>query len=115
MTAGFERFSEGARRVLTRAQGEAQRLGHSYINTEHILLGLVAEESGIAAKILSNLEISPSKVQAAIEFIAGKGEKHGTSGEVDLSPGAKRVIELAVDEARRLNSSYIGSEHLLLG
>jgi ATP-dependent Clp protease ATP-binding subunit ClpC len=115
MAAGFERFSEGARRVLTRAQGEAQRLGHTYINTEHILLGLVSEESGIATKILNSMDIPPNKVQAAIEFVAGKGEKRSISGDIDLSPGAKRVIELAVDEARRLNSSYIGSEHLLLG
>jgi ATP-dependent Clp protease ATP-binding subunit ClpC len=115
MSTGFERFSEGSRRVLTRAQGEAQRLGHSYIDTEHILLGLAAEESGIASKVLNNLGISLNKVQAAVEFVIGKGEKRAVKGEVDLAPRAKRVIELAVDEARRLNSSYIGSEHLLLG
>ncbi|MEA3441990.1 MAG: ATP-dependent Clp protease ATP-binding subunit [Chloroflexota bacterium] len=115
MAAGFERFSEGARRTLTRAQGEAQRLGHAYIDTEHILLGLVAEESGIAIKVLNNLGISLNKVQAAIEFVTGKGERRGTSGDIDLAPGAKKAIELAVDEARRLNSSHIGSEHLLLG
>jgi len=115
MAAGFERFSEGARRTLTRAQGEAQRLGHAYIDTEHILLGLVAEESGIAIKVLNNLGISLNKVQAAIEFVTGKGERRGASGDIDLAPGAKKAIELAVDEARRLNSSHIGSEHLLLG
>ena len=115
MSSGFERFSEGARRVLTRAQGEAQRLGHSYIDTEHILLGIAGEESGIAAKVLNNLGISTSKIQAAVEFVIGKGESRATSGEVDLAPRAKRSIEFAVDEARRLNSSYIGVEHLLLG
>ncbi len=115
MSTGFERFSEGARRVLTRAQGEAQRLGHSYIDTEHILLGIVGEESGIAAKVLSNLGISMSKIQAAVEFVIGKGERRASSGDVDLAPRAKRAIEFAVDEARRLNSSYIGVEHLLLG
>jgi len=115
MSSGFERFSEGARRVLTRAQGEAQRLGHGYIDTEHILLGLVGEESGIAVKVLSNLGISVNKIQAAVEFVIGKGEKKGSSGEVDLAPRAKKSIEFAVDEARRLNSNYIGSEHLLLG
>jgi ATP-dependent Clp protease ATP-binding subunit ClpC len=115
MSTGFERFSEGARRVLTRAQGEAQRLGHSYIDTEHILLGIAGEESGIAAKVLSNLGISMSKIQAAVEFVIGKGERRATSGDVDLAPRAKRAIEFAVDEARRLNSSYIGVEHLLLG
>jgi ATP-dependent Clp protease ATP-binding subunit ClpC len=115
MSTGFERFSEGARRVLTRAQGEAQRLGHSYIDTEHILLGIAGEELGIAAKVLSNFGISTGKIQAAVEFVIGKGERRATKGEVDLAPRAKRAIEFAVDEARRLNSSYIGVEHLLLG
>jgi ATP-dependent Clp protease ATP-binding subunit ClpC len=101
--------------VLTRAQGEAQRLGHSYIDTEHILLGIASEESGIAAKVLSNLGISMGKIQAAVEFVIGKGERRATTGDVDLAPRAKRAIEFAVDEARRLNSSYIGVEHLLLG
>ena len=115
MSTGFERFSEGARRVLTRAQGEAQRLGHSYIDTEHILLGIAGEELGIAAKVLTNFGISMSKIQAAVEFVIGKGERRATKGEVDLAPRAKRAIEFAVDEARRLNSNYIGVEHLLLG
>jgi ATP-dependent Clp protease ATP-binding subunit ClpC len=100
---------------LTRAQGEAQRLGHNYIDTEHILLGIAGEESGIAAKVLTNFGISVSKIQAAIEFVIGKGERRATKGDVDLAPRAKRAIEFAVDEARRLNSSYIGVEHLLLG
>ena len=115
MSTGFERFSEGARRVLTRAQGEAQRLGHSYIDTEHILLGIAGEESGIAAKVLSNLGMSTGKIQAAVEFVIGKGEHRSAGGEVDLARRAKRAIEFAVDEARRLNSSYIGVEHILLG
>jgi ATP-dependent Clp protease ATP-binding subunit ClpC len=115
MSTGFERFSEGARRVLTRAQGEAQRLGHSYIDTEHILLGIAGEESGVVAKVLSNLGVSTGKIQAAVEFVIGKGERRATSGDVDLARRAKRAIEFAVDEARRLNSSYIGVEHLLLG
>ena len=115
MSTGFERFSEGARRVLGRAQGEAQRLGHIYIDTEHILLGIVGEESGIASRVLSNLGISMSKIQAAVEFVIGKGERRAISGDVDLAPRAKRAIEFAVDEARRLNSSYIGVEHILLG
>ncbi len=115
MSTGFERFSEGARRVLTRAQGEAQRLGHNYIDTEHILLGIAGEESGVASKVLSNFGISVSKIQAAVEFVIGKGERRATKGDVDLAPRAKRAIEFAVDEARRLNSSYIGVEHLLLG
>jgi ATP-dependent Clp protease ATP-binding subunit ClpC len=114
MSSGFERFSEGARRVLTKAQEEAKRLGHSYIDTEHILLGIVDEEAGVASKVLSNLGVPLTKVRAAVEFVVGKGERR-TTGEISLSPRAKRVIEIAVDEARRLNSTYIGSEHLLLG
>ncbi len=114
MSSGFERFSEGARRVLTKAQEEAKRLGHSYIDTEHILLGIVDEDAGVAAKVLTNLGVPLTKVRAAVEFVVGKGDRHST-GEISLSPRAKRAIEIAVDEARRLNSSYIGSEHLLLG
>ena len=114
MATGFERFSEGARKVLARAQEEAKRLGHSYIDTEHVLLGLVADESGGAAKVLIKLGVPLNKVQTAVEFVVGKGEKE-TSGAINLAPRAKRIIELAVDEARRLNSNYIGTEHLLLG
>ncbi len=115
MSTGFERFSEGARRVLSRAQTEAQRLGHNYIDTEHILLGITGEDSGIVVKVLSNFGVSMSKIQAAVEFVIGKVERRTTGGDVDLAPRAKRAIEFAVDEARRLNSSYIGVEHLLLG
>ncbi len=114
MSSGFERFSEGARRVLTKAQEEAKRLGHGYIDTEHILLGIVDEEGGVAGKVLTNLGVPLAKVRAAVEFVVGKGERR-TTGEISLAPRAKRAIEIAVDEARRLNSSYIGSEHLLLG
>lgn len=114
MSSGFERFSEGARKVLTRAQEEAKRLGHSYIDTEHILLGIVADESGVAAKVLGNLGVPLNKIQAAVEFAVGRGGKQ-TVGEISLAPRAKKAIELAVDEARRLSSNYIGSEHLLLG
>lgn len=115
MATGFERFSEGARKALSRAQVEARRLGHSYIDTEHILLGIVADESGIAAKVLTNLGASLNKVQAAVEFVVGKGGKQTAGEDISLAPRAKRVIELAVEEARRLNSNYIGTEHLLLG
>ncbi|MBC8275492.1 MAG: ATP-dependent Clp protease ATP-binding subunit, partial [Chloroflexi bacterium] len=114
MASRFEKFSERARRALTRAQEEAQRFGHNYIDTEHILLGLIAEEECIASKVLSNLGAIPSKIRAAVEFVVGRGERSAI-GEVGLTPRAKRVIELAVDEARRLNHSYIGTEHLLLG
>ncbi len=113
-TSRFERFSERARRVLTSAQEEAQSLNHSYIGTEHILLGLIREEEGVAAKVLNNLGISLPKVRSAVEFIVKRGEKAGT-GEIGLTPRAKRVIELAIDAARNLGHNYIGTEHLLLG
>lgn len=114
MSSKFEKFSERARKVLTLAQEEAQRFNHNYIGTEHILLGLVREGDGVAARVLANLGVELSKVRAAVEFIIGRGERPG-SGEIGLTPRAKRVIELALDEARRLNHSYIGTEHLLLG
>jgi ATP-dependent Clp protease ATP-binding subunit ClpC len=114
MASRFEKFSERARRVLTLAQEEAQHLNHSYIGTEHILLGLLREEEGVAAKVLTNLNVSLSKVRSGVEFIIGHGEKPST-GEIGLTPRAKRVIELAIDEARNLGHNYIGTEHLLLG
>jgi len=114
MASRFEKFSERARRALTSAQEEAQRLNHSYIGTEHILLGLIREEEGVAAKVLNQLGVSLSKVRSAVEYIVKRGEKAGT-GEIGLTPRAKRVIELAIDEARRLGHNYIGTEHLLLG
>jgi len=111
----FEKYTERARRVLmTFAQEEAQRFNHSYIGTEHILLGLVREEEGIAAKVLSNLGVELNKVRSAVEFIIGRGERI-VSGEIGLTPRAKKAIELALDEARRLSHNYIGTEHLLLG
>jgi len=114
MASRFEKFSERARRVLTIAQEEARQLNHSYIGTEHILLGLAREEEGVAAKILANMGVGLSKIRSAVEFIIGRGEKPST-GETGLTPRAKRVIELAIDEARQLNHNYIGTEHLLLG
>jgi len=114
MANRFEKFSERARRVLTLAQEEAQSLNHSYIGTEHILLGLVREEEGIAAKVLTNLGVSLNKVRTSVEFVTGRGDKPSTS-ETGLTPRARRVIELAIDEARYLGHNYIGTEHLLLG
>jgi len=114
MASRFEKFSERARRVLTLAQEEARNLGHNYIGTEHILLGLVREEEGVAAKVLINLGVTLNKVRSAVEFIIGRGEKSST-GEIGLTPRAKKVIELAIDEARNLGHNYIGTEHLLLG
>ncbi|MPZ99361.1 MAG: AAA domain-containing protein [Dehalococcoidia bacterium] len=114
MADRFDKFTERARRVLTLAQEEAQRFNHNYIGTEHLLLGLVREGDGVAAKVLSNLGVELNKVRSAVEFIIGRGDRAST-GEIGLTPRAKKVIELAVDEARRLNHSYIGTEHLLLG
>jgi ATP-dependent Clp protease ATP-binding subunit ClpC len=114
MASRFEKFSERARRVLTIAQEEARNLNHSYIGTEHILLGLVREEDSVAARVLTNLGIGLGKVRSAVEFIIGRGEKP-SSGETGLTPRAKKVIELAIDEARQMGHSYIGTEHLLLG
>ena len=114
MASRFEKFSEKARRVLSLAQEEAQRFNHTYIGTEHVLLGLVRESDGVAAKVLTNLGVELPKVRSAVEFIIGRGERAST-GEIGLTPRAKKVIELAVDEARRLNHNYIGTEHLLIG
>ncbi len=114
MADRFDKFTERARRVLTLAQEEAQRFNHNYIGTEHLLLGLVREGDGVAAKCLNNLGVELSKVRSAVEFIIGRGEKSIT-GDIGLTPRAKKVIELAVEEARRMNHSYIGTEHLLLG
>ena len=114
MTSRFDKFSERARRVLTSAQEEAQRLNHGYIGTEHLLLGLIREEEGVGAKVLTNLGVTLAKVRSAVEYIIGRGEKAATS-EIELTPRAKRVIEMAIDEARQLSHNYIGTEHLLLG
>ena len=113
-TSRFDKFSERARRVLSLAQEEAQRFNHNYIGTEHILLGLVRETDGVAARVLASLNIELSKVRSAVEFIIGRGDR-AASGEIGLTPRSKKVIELAVDEARRLNHHYIGTEHLLIG
>src|SRR5579875_946671 len=110
----FDRFTERARKVLSLAQEESQRFNHNYIGTEHILLGLVREGEGVAAKILANLGVELTKVRTAVEFIIGRGERP-PQGEIGLTPRAKKVIELAVDEARRLGHHYVGTEHLLLG
>ena len=114
MGSRFEKFSERARRVLSLAQEEAQRFNHNYIGTEHILLGLVRETEGVAARVLSGLSVDLGKVRSAVEFIIGRGERPA-QGEIGLTPRAKKVVELAVDEARRMNHTYIGTEHLLIG
>src|SRR5205085_7740867 len=110
----FDKFTERARKVLSLSQEEAQRFQHNYIGTEHLLLGLVREGEGVAAKVLKNLGVDLNKVRSKVEFIIGRGDRI-VLGEIGLTPRARHVIELAIDEARRLNHHYIGTEHILLG
>mgnify|MGYP001259894445 CR=1 FL=1 len=114
MASRFEKFSERARRVLSLSQEEAQRFNHNYIGSEHILLGLVRETDGVAAQVLGNLGLDLSRVRSAVEYLIGK-EESNPQQDIGLTPRAKKLIELAVDEARRLNHTYIGTEHLLIG
>lgn len=110
----FDKLTKRARKVLSLAQEEAQRLNHNYIGTEHLLLGLVAEGEGLAAKALQNLGVELATVRRSVEHIIGRGDRI-VLGEIGMTPRAKKVIELALDEAHRLNHHYIGTEHLLLG
>jgi excisionase family DNA binding protein len=110
----FERFTERARHVMSLAQAEALLMKHNYIGTEHLLLGLVREGDGVAAQVLRNLNVDLQAVRSKVEAIIGWGNKIA-EGPVGLTPRAKKVIELAVDEARTLGHHYIGTEHLLLG
>jgi ATP-dependent Clp protease ATP-binding subunit ClpC len=114
MADKFDRFTKRARRVLTLAQEEAQRLNHNYIGTEHLLLGLVREDNGVAVRVLRELGVEPKQIRERIERTVGRGQR-AMYGKLSLTPRTKRVIELAVDEARRLGHHYIGTEHLLLG
>jgi ATP-dependent Clp protease ATP-binding subunit ClpC len=109
----FGRFTERAQKVLALAQEEAVRLGHNNIGTEHILLGLVREGEGIAAKALSALGLGPEKIQKEVETLIGRG--HEVAQTIHYTPRAKKVIELSMDEARKLGHSYVGTEHILLG
>ncbi len=110
----FDKFTNRARRVLTLAQDEAQRFNHVYIGTEHLLLGVLRVEDGLATRVLRELGVELPRVRTAVEFIMQRGDRP-VAGEVGLTPAAKRVIELAIDEARRLGHRYIGTQHLLLG
>jgi len=110
----FGRFTERAQQVLVLAQEEAKRLNHNFIGTEHILLGLVREGSGIAARSLQNLGVELSRVRSEVEKIIGKGEKALAQG-ISYTPRAKKVIELAIEESQNLGHNYVGTEHLLLG
>jgi ATP-dependent Clp protease ATP-binding subunit ClpA len=110
----FERFTDKARRIVVLAQEEARMLNHNYIGTEHILLGLIHEGEGVAAKALESLGISLSAVRQRVEEKIGQGE-HSQSGHIPFTPRAKKVLELSLREAQRLGHNYIGTEHILLG
>ncbi len=110
----FERFTERARQVVVLAQEEARTLKHNYIGTEHILLGLLREEEGLAARVLESLDITVERVRAQVVRIVGSGEEV-TSGQIPFTPRAKKVLELALREALSLGHDYIGTEHILLG
>ena len=114
MADQFDKFTEQTKRVLIRSQREAKRLHHTHIGTEHLLLGLIGEEAGGAATVLARLGVAPPRVRRAVERGLERGERP-IGGDVRLTPGAKRVIELTVEEARRLGHDHIGTEHLLLG
>jgi len=114
MSDKLDRFTKRSRQALTLAQDEARRFGHRYIGTEHLLLGLLREEQGVAAKVLTRMGVTLQRVRQMVEEAIGR-EEHPTNVPMELAPRTKRVLELAVDEARRLGHYYIGTEHLLLG
>ncbi len=111
----FERFTDRARKVMALANQEAQRFNHEYIGTEHILLGLVKEGSGVGANVLKNLDVDLRKVRLEVEKLVKSGPETVTMGKLPQTPRAKKVIEYAIEEARNLNHNYVGTEHLLLG
>src|ERR1700751_452472 len=115
-TAGmYERFTDRARKGMQMDNPEAQRFNHEYIGTEHILLGLVKEGSGVAANVLKNLDIDLRKIRLEVEKIVQAGPDMVTMGKLPQTPRAKKVIEYSIEEARNLNHNYVGTEHLLLG
>ncbi|MFV0445431.1 MAG: ATP-dependent Clp protease ATP-binding subunit [Planctomycetaceae bacterium] len=111
----YERFTDRARKVMQLANQEAQRFNHEYIGTEHILLGLVKEGSGVAANVLKNLDVDLRKIRMEVENIVTSGPDLVTIGKLPQTPRAKKVIEYAMEEAKNLNHNYVGTEHLLLG
>ncbi len=111
----FERFTDRARKVMALANQEAQRFNHEYIGTEHILLGLVKEGSGVGANVLKNLDVDLRRVRLEVEKLVKSGPETVTMGKLPQTPRAKKVIEYAIEEARNLNHNYVGTEHLLLG
>jgi ATP-dependent Clp protease ATP-binding subunit ClpC len=110
----FERFTERARQVVVLAQDEARRLQHNYIGTEHLLLGLLREEEGIAARVLESLGITAERVRSEVDRIVGRGDEV-TAGQIPFTPRAKKALEGSLREALALNHKFIGTEHVLLG
>jgi ATP-dependent Clp protease ATP-binding subunit ClpA len=111
----YERFTDRGRKVMQLANQEAQRFNHEYVGTEHILLGLVKEGTGVAANVLKNLDIDLRKIRLEVEKIVQSGPDMVTMGKLPQTPRAKKVIEYSIEEARNLNHNYVGTEHLLLG
>jgi ATP-dependent Clp protease ATP-binding subunit ClpC len=111
----LDRFNQRARRVLQIANEEAERLSHNYIGTEHLLLGLIKEENGIAGRVLREMGAKPERVAEMVERMTGTGRRSPSAGKLELTPRTKQVLEFAVEEARKLSHNYIGTEHLLLG
>jgi ATP-dependent Clp protease ATP-binding subunit ClpC len=109
----MQRFTQRARRVLSLAHEEAERMHHNYIGTEHLLLGLIREEGGVAGRVLRELGLDPARVKEMVERLSGIGRHAG--GRIELAPGTEQVLQLAIEEARRMGHHYIGTEHLLLG
>ena len=111
----FDRFTDRAKKVMNLARQEAQRFNHEYLGTEHILLGLVQEGSGVAANVLKNMGIDLNKIRMEVEKIVKTGPSMVTMGQLPFTPRAKKVLELSMEEAGNLGHNYIGTEHLLLG
>ena len=111
----FERFTDRARKVMGLANQEAQRFNHEYIGTEHVLLGLVKEGTGVGANVLKNLDVDLHKVRMEVERLVKSGPEMVSMGKLPHTPRAKKVVEYAIEEARNLNHNYVGTEHLLLG
>src|ERR1044072_6646806 len=111
----YERFTDRARKVMQLANQEAQRFNHEYVGTEHVLLGLIKEGSGVAANVLMNLDVDLRKIRNDVEKIVQAGSDMLPMGKLPHTPRAKKVSEYAIEEARNLNHNYVGTEHLLLG
>src|SRR3712207_178196 len=111
----LDKFTKRAKQVLSLAQEEARNFNHPYVGTEHILLGLIRDQEGLAGRVLNDLGVKYGQARNAVEFIVGHGENVDTGENLELTASAKKVIEYALEEGRKLNHAYIGPEHLLLG